>query len=110
MDDGHIPDEAKPDCESCEKPELDHSSYEAVHLFNVCINQQEWNQMSGHRMGLRMEAVKAALDELCLMGQIEDRSRAFQRVFIIDDAVNRVLNDRLDASARAKSGDSAQAS
>jgi hypothetical protein len=87
-----VPTEALPDCEACDKPELDPGSREAVSLYNACINQQTFNGFTGARLGLRMEAVIAAMDELEAQGYITDRARAFRRVWIIDETVNAGLN------------------
>ena len=84
-----------PDCASCEKPELDESNHEAFLLWNRVANQQTYNAFSGARLGLRMEAVVACLNELCEEGLIRDRRTAFDRVWVIDQVVNQI--DRIKA-------------
>jgi hypothetical protein len=90
-----IPQDALPKCWECPKPELDPSSADAALLYSYCINQQRFNVMSGERMGLEMQAVVACLDELCRQGLIQDRARAFRRVWIIDGEVNKAFNASL---------------
>lgn len=99
-----IPLRALPNCHECPKPELDHSSYEAVALYNYCVNQQLFNDWSGQRLGLRMEAVVACLDELSRQGKIRDRETAFHRIWMIDEVVNTGWN----AANAPKNQDSAE--
>ena len=102
IDDADIPEEALPDCHACEKPEPDPSNFEAIELFQTCANQQTWNQFSGERLGLRMEAVVVALDELVRLGRITNRERAFDRVWVIDHVVNDARNAELAAARKSK--------
>lgn len=87
-----VPPEALPDCEACEKPELDPSNYETVLLYEHCKNQQHYGTWGGERLGVRMEAVVAVLNELCLQGKIQNRERAFRRVSVLDAVCNDVWN------------------
>lgn len=90
-----VPRAAFPDCHTCPKPELDESNAETLHLWELVGDQQTYNDFSGERLGLRMEAVVAALDELCRQGHILDRARAFHRIWIVDAEVRRATNAKI---------------
>jgi hypothetical protein len=100
--DGHIPRAALPDCEKCPKPDLDESSHETILLWNFVKNQQTFNSFSGERLGLRMEAVTAALDELCGQGRILDRDTAFERIWRLDETVNEIERAKTKAEVESK--------
>ena len=81
---------------------MDPSNYEAVLLFQTCAQQQTWNQFSGERLGLRMEAVTECLDRLERFGRIADPELAFDRVWEIDQIVNESVNATIRAAQAAK--------
>lgn len=100
-----IPSEAKPDCDSCPKPELLPGNWEAVGVFYAVWNQQNWLGMDGYRGGIRAEALKVVMDEFEASGQITDRARVFRRVLIMDQVVNRELNAKLEAKLKSNRGE-----
>lgn len=99
----HAPEEALPDCETCDKPELDPSNGETVLLYSYVGQQQTFSMWSGHRLGLRMEAVVPVLDELCRQGLISDRGVVFRRILVMDAAVNEAVNAKITATKDAAS-------
>lgn len=96
-----IPRAALPDCHTCPKPELHPGNVVVVSVYNLVQNQQTVSIM-GHRMGLRIEAIKVAIDVLGEEGyDVSERVKLFQRVFLIDSVVNNIMNDRLDQNSKS---------
>lgn len=96
-----LPLDVLPDCEACDKVELDPSNYETVTFYSYVGNQQTFSVMSGERLGLRAEAVVSVLNELISQGIIHDRETVFRRVWILDEAVNKVKNVAIRAEAES---------
>lgn len=98
-----LPVDALPDCERCPKPELLPANYEAVGVYHLLSNQQNYLGMEARRGGIRIEALIAVLNDMDSRGEIEDRERTIRRVLIMDEVINRTVNAQLDA-LRASSG------
>lgn len=96
-----LPTPARPSCKTCDKPTLDPSNYEVIAAYNLLHGhaQQVINMADGKRLGMRVEAMYAVVNELCAAGEIRDRDLVLRRLPAIDDAVNRAINDRIDAEA-----------
>lgn len=98
-----LPEEALPDCVGCSKPEIRPEDAEAVMVYQAISNQQTFNYVSGHRLGLRFEAVVAAVRWYHERGVIEDPDGVMEKIWIIDDAVNKHFNSLIEPG---KSGQS----
>lgn len=94
IDDEQIPSEALPDCQKCEKPELDPSSFEGLLLYNDAGHAQDRNDWSGHRLGMRPEAAMVCLEMLVFEGRITDPTTAWRRAKLIDRVANRMMNGK----------------
>lgn len=94
-----LPDEALPPCEECEKPELGPLNREAVELYQRIGNQQMFNGFSGHVLGLRFEAVVAAITWYEGAGMISDPDAILERVLALDQVVRGIRNAKIDAKA-----------
>lgn len=91
-----VPAEALPDCEACPKPELEEENLETVLVYQRISNQQTWNFVNGARMGLRMEAVVAAVRWMFERGEIVDPDAVMQRIWDLDAAINEIHNATVD--------------
>ena len=97
-----VPREALPDCNACEKPELGIYNGQAVWLYAQIANQQMHNSFSGHVLGLRIEAVIAAIEWFTAAGRILDPDEAFDRVMLVDSIACRIRNDRIESEQKSK--------
>lgn len=70
-------------------------------VYELVGNQQQYNHFTGSRLGLRLEAVKAAIDWMMESGQISDPDTVMRRIWIMDDAVNQAINAKIAAAAAA---------
>jgi hypothetical protein len=98
---GAVPDEARPDCESCEKPELHEANSDTVILYNHVATQQQQAGTNGHWAGVRMEAVIAVAEWLYDAGEIWDMDEAIRRIQIIDRVNVQQHNAAVDAAIEA---------
>jgi hypothetical protein len=98
-----LPDEAFPDCETCEKVELYPENIEVANCYAMLIGQQERSAMSGHRLGLRMEALVSFLGWMERQGTIENPDIVMRRIWILDEVYNRIQNGRMDAESEKRS-------
>ena len=76
----------EPPCEQCDNPHLFFENYEAIAVYKLCRSQVLVAPM-GEILGLRMEAVKTAMDLLGVENQIEclDKVLAFSDVVFKKD-------------------------
>lgn len=98
-----MPEGALQDCETCEKVELMQENVAVANAYSMLSGQQHRSAMSGHRLGLRMEAVVAWLDWSVREGSIEDPNLVMRRIWILDEINNRVHNARVDAESEKRS-------
>lgn len=99
-----IPREALPDCESCEKPELSEAELDVVYVFRLVEGQQQRSHFSGHRFGLRFEAVRSAIEWAYEAGRIADRDYVMDHIWTLDQISCRIHNARVDAANPPKGG------
>jgi len=95
-----LPDAARPDCEACPKPELGRINIQTLRLYNLVREQQTTNPMSGHRLGLRLEAVIAGIKWLMDAHEIDEPDEVMRRVMVMDAISNRHLNAKIDAASK----------
>lgn len=96
---GNVPEEALPDCQSCPKPELVGVNYETAIVYRYCGGQQQYNDMSGHWRGMRLEAVVAAIQFYASMGRLTDPEGVMERIWILDEIQCRIHNAAVEAEA-----------
>jgi hypothetical protein len=97
-----MPDDALPDCEACDKPDLIGPNSEAVFVYKFIRNQQMRSSYSGHLFGLRFEAVVSALEWFYEAGVINDRDEVMWRIWEIDGIACRIGNAKLDQERQAR--------
>jgi len=96
-----VPEEARPDCDACDKPQLHPSNFETVQLYQHVQDQQHYIGMSGNMGGVRIEAVIAAANWLYEAGEISDIDTAIQRIRAIDEERVKVHNEKIKAAHEA---------
>lgn len=90
--------DALPDCDSCPKPDLTDLNIEAVNVWYLVHHQQERGAMGGGVGGVKMEAVKAAIDLMKESGGfMQDTHSLLQRILIVDEIYCRYENSRQKA-------------
>lgn len=101
-----VPDEALPDCESCEKPELFGANADAVLVYGDVSSDQQRAPMSAHIFGVRYEAKMAALQYHWEAGNIGDIDDVKMRVDILDAIACRIANAKADADEAKRKAES----
>lgn len=98
-----VPENALPVCETCEKPELSHNNLITVNCYRLVANQQMWGAMGGECLGVRLEAVVAAIRWLYEAGEITDDEQdvVMERIWIVDSVATRLHNEKLEARRKA---------
>jgi hypothetical protein len=99
-----FPDAARPDCDSCDKPDLLDSNLQVASVFQLVMGQQERNPMSGHFLGLRFEAVARAIEWGVEAGYVDDPDLVMRRIWILDHVYCRIQNAEVDRASKQKSG------
>lgn len=100
----YLPDEALPDCGNCEKPELTSENAEVCYVYSLVADQQMHNSFNGMALGLRMEALTAALDWLIRTDAIESPEVVFRRIWILDRIAVKHRNLELERRRKAQEG------